>query len=654
VSIAEGDVAAPAPRPRTQRAQELIVAGLIFASASIWGASHYGRYVRSGHHPFFYQSYFEPAVMTACGRGFLVAPPGRQPAALRAFLAEQADRFSCDQLPRDLQVGTEGLYQRPWRYLMLSVALAWMVLGISWSGLGPLFGVFLGSTVAVTYALCRQVTGRAAAVACAAAIALSPLQLSNLPNLRDYAKAPFTIAIVLLLVALAVRPWRTRDVLMLSLAYGAVLGIGYGFRTDLLIDFPPFLVTIALFLPCRITEHVGAKAAAAGVCAAGFVIAGWPVISTVVERGGCQWHVFLLGLTAPFDEPLGVRGGSYGWGHLYKDEYVWANVSAYASRLHPDRGFIEYCSHEYDVASWEYLRSILARFPADMLTRAYAAAMHVVDVPFARLRMPAWVGLGAAAAFAAAISVSSVRLALFAVFAIVYFGGYPAIQFLPRHYFPFEFIGWLVIAFLIERGVGIAMRSRSAATPAPAAAAGLRGTAIAAAVVIGATAAPLWLLRWYQDDTVKNLLAAYVRAPAAPLTLAATAPGRYRIQPPPAAPATTADALATLGRERARFLEVVVDVPACRSGTTVTFVYDPTHPETDFTRRVVLEPSAGPARLFEPVYSAFTGLDVSDPSPACAPRVRVADPRDVPLLLQAQLPAGWESQRQYQRIERTR
>ena len=85
----------------------------------------------------------------------------------------------------------------------------------------------------------------------------------------------------------------------------------------------------------------------------------------------------------------------------------------------------------------------------------------------------------------------------------------------------------------------------------------------------------------------------------------------------------------------------------------MTFVYDTSHPEIDFTREVVLQPASasGPTRLFEPVYSAFVGLDVSDPSAACAPHVSVAEVDAVPLLLQAQLSAGWESEPQYQRIQ---
>src|SRR5689334_15019604 len=117
---------------RSRRA-DAAVAAAIFALSAIWGSAFVGRYVRRGGHPFFYQTYFEPAVMLACGRGFLVAQP--QPAAVRAFLFQQTDRLSCAELPADLNPGTAGLYQRPWRYLMTAVAIVWKVRGISWSGL---------------------------------------------------------------------------------------------------------------------------------------------------------------------------------------------------------------------------------------------------------------------------------------------------------------------------------------------------------------------------------------------------------------------------------------------------------------------------------------------------------------------------------------
>jgi hypothetical protein len=632
-----------------------LVGVLLFLCAATWGGVSYARYVRAGGHPFFYQSYFEPAVMTACGKGFFVTP-SPPPPSLRAFLLEQTDHFSCDELPRDLKVGTDGLYQRPWRYLMTTVAVTWMVLGISWSGLAPLFGVLYGATTVLLFGWCRLVLGRIASTASAVALCVSPLQLANLPNLRDYAKAPFTIALIWILTALVVRPWRWRAMLVLSFCYGLVMGIGYGFRTDLLIDIPPFLLTIALFVPGGVLRNVPVKMAAVVLGAAGFVAAGWPIIRTIVSSGGCQWHVLLLGLTSPFNDALGVTGGAYGWGHLYNDEYVWATVSSYAGRFRPDLGYLEYCSHEYDVASWDYLRRVLLTFPADMVTRAYASVLQVLDLPFQRFTLFRHLGPLLAAAFVLVISTANLRLALFAVFLIMYFGGYPAIQFLPRHYFPFEFIAWVVLAFLTERGVGLAVQvARGGFLRSALVATNIRRAARCAVVVIVTLLVPLGTLRWYQNGRARELLASYAAAPADPWPLAPSASGALRVTADPNARALSkVELMAALGRQSARLVEAVVDAAACQPGTTLTFRYDPAYPDVDFSRTVALPVAGeggGRTRFFEPVYASFTGIDVSDPSPACRPEISVV--RDVnrfPLLLSAQLPPGWASHPQYQRI----
>jgi hypothetical protein len=660
----------------TPRRAEAGVAAAMFIAAAIWGGLFYGRYLRSGGRPFFYQTYFEPAVLLACGKGFVVAHP--QPAAVRAFLFETTDRLACSDLPRDLQLGTEGLYQRPWRYLMTAVALTWMVQGISWSGLAPLFGVLFGTTTVLAYTLFRLLARRPVAIACAAALSASTTQLANLPHLRDYAKAPFMVALVVILVALVVRPMRRRDMLLLALCYGLVMGVGYGFRTDLLVAIPPFLITVALFLPGGVRRNLAGKVAAVALFAAGFAAAGWPIIATVVSSGGCQWHVFLLGLTKPFDDALGVSGGAYRWGHLYKDEYLWATVASYANRFRPDLGYIEYCSHEYDVASWEYLRHIILTFPADMLTRAYASALRVLDLPFRGIAALTYAGSLLAAVLVLVVGATSLRRALFAVFVILYFGGHTAIQFLPRHYFPLEVLGWAVVAFLIDRGAGLGIAiartgrferhwvaqgsqdSPEAGEPReprePRAYA--RNISVCAVVVAGLLIAPLGPLRWYQDREARRLLTSYVAAPTSAVLLHTVAPGRFRL--PDAGDARTPteiEAVAALGRAQARFLEAEFDA-GCRPGTTVTFQYDPTYSATNFSQTVPLRTGTGdgkPTRLFEPVYAGFRGIDVSDPSPACFERLlAVTDPRRFPLLLPVQLSPGWESQPQYQRIDKPR
>ncbi len=631
------------------------VAAAVFLAAAIWGGWFYGRYIRSGGHPFFYQTYFEPAVMLACGKGFLVAQP--QPAAVRAFLFEKTDRLACGDLPRDLRLGTEGLYQRPWRYLMTAVAVTWMVLGISWSGLAPLFGVLYGATTAAAYALFRLLAGRLVAIGGAAALCLSTTQLANLPNLRDYSKAPFMVALIVILVALVVRPLRRRDLLLLSLCYGLVMGIGYGFRTDLLVAIPPFLITLAVFLPGGLRRNLPVKISAIALSAGGFVAAGWPIIKTVVSSGGCQWHVFLLGLTAPFDQALGVSGGAYRWGHLYKDEYLWATIASYANRFRPDLGYIEYCSHEYDIASWEYLRRIVLTFPADMLTRAYASALKVLDLPFQGIAALTRAGFLLTALLVLITGATSLRMALFAVFVVLYFGGHSAVQFLPRHYFPLEIIGLAVLAFLVDHAARLAVAlargrrfDRRALLAVHA-----RRAAVCALVAAGLLSAPLAMLRWYQNRRAVRLLESYVAAAARPVPLQTVAPGRYRLSSEPghSAMSTQIEAVEALGRSRALFLDAEFNAAACAPGTTVSFQYDSTYQATDFSHSVRLQVTAPgtPTRLFEPVYAGFRGLDVSDPSPACFERLlAVTDAGRFALLLPAQLSPGWESQPQYQRI----
>jgi hypothetical protein len=103
-------------------------------------------------------------------------------------------------------------------------------------------------------------------------------------------------------------------------------------------------------------------------------------------------------------------------------------------------------------------------------------------------------------------------------------------------------------------------------------------------------------------------------------------------------------------------VKAVLNAGVCSPDTTVTFRYDSANPRTDFSRAVTLEPvpaGPGPTRIFEAVYTGFEGIEVSDPSPGCLESVAVLTNLDrLPLLLSAQLPPGWASQPQYQRIIR--
>jgi len=68
-----------------------LAALIVFAMAGIWGTHYWNASWAAGRAPAFYQDYFEPAVMTACGKGFVVATPSIP--AMTDFLAGKRDRI---------------------------------------------------------------------------------------------------------------------------------------------------------------------------------------------------------------------------------------------------------------------------------------------------------------------------------------------------------------------------------------------------------------------------------------------------------------------------------------------------------------------------------------------------------------------------------
>ena len=166
----------------------------------------------------------------------------------------------------------------------------------------------------------------------AAALTVSAVHLQNLPHLRDYAKAPFSLVLFGLLGLLVARAMTARRLLVVAAAYGTTLGIGYGFRTDFLIDIPLFPVVVLAFLPGRLLENLPGKFAAIAVFGVTFAAVAWPILTTVQQRGGCQWHAVLLGLTDGPTDALMVSRAPYAFGHDFSDDSVYAAAIAYAAR----------------------------------------------------------------------------------------------------------------------------------------------------------------------------------------------------------------------------------------------------------------------------------------------------------------------------------
>jgi hypothetical protein len=624
---------------------------LLFLGSTI-GSTVYWKGITKNGQPFYYQHYFEPAVMIACGKGFVVARP--QVPAMVPFLWRQTDRFSCDAIPPDAPLGTEDMYQQgSWRYLMLAVGFTWRLFGVSWSALGPLFAALFGATIAGVYAVFRLGMAPILAVAGALLLRVSDLHLKYFLVLRDYTKAPFALILIFLLGLLVTRRATWRGALSMAAAYGAVAGVGYGLRTDFIAYLPPLFVVLFVFLDGGVLRRMRLKLAAAALGMATFAVAAWPVLSTLDEsRPGCQWHVVLLGFASQFSGPLGVEPAPYEVSREYLDEFAYTTVTSSAARVHPGIGHIEYCEAAYGRATRAYLWEVVRRFPADVIVRVYASVLRIVELPFAERSdgndggsppvRDAGNGIGLVLVVAAVVMAlaGNTRIGLFLLFFLLYFGGLPAVQFDPRHYFHLEFVPWWAAGFLLQVAIE---RTREAVRPAAwrAAVPSLARAALVLAGCCAVLASTLWAARWYQQAAARSLLGSYLAAPRSELAVAPTHASQPAIRVSRHTDPETAD-----------FIVVDVNGSRCGERAAVAFKYDE-NARRAYSRvfRVPRDERSGLTHIFMPIYDGFRRIEFEDSPRGCIEGVyRVRESERFPLLLEATLRPGWRRAPLYQRL----
>src|SRR5262245_38912465 len=173
---------------------------------------------------FFYQTIMRSPVSWACGHAF--GEPADQIAALRAFLVLEAKTFDCAALDA-ATIGNPNPFTYAHFYLAWCVALLWRLFGVSQAALWPLAFLLHAGYATGSFVRALQFVGTALATAVGVVIAVSPVAVSMLFLLRDYAKAPFIVWSVILIIA-ATRARSPRGALGLTAAAGALAGIGAG------------------------------------------------------------------------------------------------------------------------------------------------------------------------------------------------------------------------------------------------------------------------------------------------------------------------------------------------------------------------------------------------------------------------------------------
>ncbi len=650
--------------------------------------------------PHFFQDLFGPSVMLGCGRGFVNPAPGAVP-ELDAFIHPEMhvnhppvmDCFDCARLPEDVPEIPLGSFQRRQRYLLLAVGWLWRALGVRWSALTPLYGLLFGASAAVLFGLFRLAVPRFIAWPAVLLLVFSPIQLNNLVRLRDYSKAPFILGAILLLAWLVKRPFARGRLFGVSALCGVVLGVGMGFRMDVLICVPAFVLVVFLFLEGPLTARLREKVAAVAIFLAVFFVAGFPILTAMGTS--MKYQDFMLGLNDLYDSRLGVGGVPYQINHRYFDREPFATLEAYAVHRTGAPGFYDWDTPEVEAAGRRFTREVIRTFPADLMMRALAATLRTVDELNSSPRHPAPRGIDDAilrhfydahawivfhglryARYAVVLallllSAFSLRHGLAALFFLLYFGGYGAVQFASRHYFHMQFLSFWAVAFCLAAVAAIVRypitreraKDASPLLPKHGAKGAILRVAVFSVIAVVGIFVPLQALRIYQTGQVRKVLEAYEAAPRTGLSFHTTSQenGFVLVQ---------SDEGAKCGPQPDgppcfNYDYLVAEFDSSEGAVPFLVRYEGSSHDVAFTwTGTIPRAEGGPVRLYFPAYYArwrntdhewtrYKGLELA---PEFLPRLRSLDRVDHPerftFLLTATLAPDWREKPLYQRLTR--
>jgi hypothetical protein len=681
----------------SRRGVDAACALALFAGAAALAFWTEAQFRQSGLRPDFYQREFAPAVMLACGRGFHNVDRSADQ-ALAAFLLQTRDTLACGEIRPGLVESPLDSFQGGILYLEWAVALMWRLGGVSWAAVSWLNALLAGLFGALVFAVMRIGMRPFAAVVVATAVVTSPLHLSFVAQLRDYAKAPFLLALVLLMGIIVTRVLSRGQLVRLSLLAGVVAAVGFGFRTDLLIGAAAYLATLFVFRAApSMRARVRDGAAAAAVFIASFAAMAAPMLSGYA-KGGAIGHFALLGFGGSFSPGLGVDAKHYELYVPYNDLFQEAVVFSYVSRVSGDPRTFEVGSPEYARASSRYLLRVIRAFPADAAIRAVAAVVQLLNAPFSGryTRMTDWVhspfmrrmydgragaferagvlGWAASAAVFAGVAFSNPRHAAFLAFIVVFLAGGAAIQFGARHFFYLEFMSWWAIGVMVDRAVTAGRRIpeivrmgewRTRESLARVGAGTARSAAVVAAVVITTTVV-LGATRRDQQQSMHRLFERILAADRQPLSIAIVPDAVDTVMMTVDLPELDLNP-ASWQSHGVGTAYLLVDVNPQRCDTvsfSARLRYQASSSVTDFTSRVtvpLIDPQAGSSvKILLPVYAAwstdvglqrstFSGIELPARSASCIASIsKVTGLGSFPVLVTAILGPDWRTARHYQ------
>ncbi len=428
--------------------------------------------------------------MVACGDGYVNPQPGIDP-ELDAFLAVQRDEITLLAGPGDTSttLAADARCSAPIATCITTVGWTWWLQGSGGLvGARSLYGLFFASTVVLLFAVFRQGMGallsRGLLADCPGGLATAH-RLPRPPS-RLFEGAVRPGAGVVCRPAWFARPLTFRHAALLAAGRRTAERRGDGL-SQRSARGRSGVCRVAARCSCITTVSPAAGGTRRWcACTWRVRVALSPMLSIYRTGGGSSsQHLIVLGLGEPFNEELGLDDAGIYEVELRISRRVRARADQRSTRragsVPPDARPVTASSTTAPAPTIS--QQVARNFPADMLTRGYASAIRVLELPYqpevdaaaaasfstCRTRIfvdprpiPARAGAGVAADrrgdAVRALTVMSLRVGLFVMLLVLYLSAYPAIAVRRAALFPSRIHQLVGAGFCRVAGRRIAVR----------------------------------------------------------------------------------------------------------------------------------------------------------------------------------------------------
>lgn len=445
-----------------------------------------------------------PSIFWAAGQGLVTTDIEKIP-DLVAFIYREKETFDINLIPKDCNwesISSTAVLTH--RYYMYFIGIIIWIFGVSIASLIKAAIIIRLVSSLLLYCILRKGLSRASAMIITLLVCTSPAMITLDMTPRDMSKVPFIYAIVCIIVHLFLKKITLKQYLAFSGILGVLLGVGYGFRPDLIICLPPALFSL-IFTPRDYSRVLFRNRIVAVVLMVTtmfpFV---WPIFKAAAREGNQQTsaHTFLVGMSPGIEKKMNFGEASYNvFPFSFSGEAaVYSVVNTYARRTGNMESMVNvHCSEYqrflgnrnaellldpyffyngpvYAQVGRIVLRDLISIFPADFVARAWCGVATAFQGPLyyssALLQTgdtcPLWkkwllelhnvlsiliskYGLIIVTSSLVFLAGANLRLAVFFTGLFLWFFGYPSVQFEYRHSFFLIFVPFWAVGLGVEQ-----------------------------------------------------------------------------------------------------------------------------------------------------------------------------------------------------------